>query len=96
MTLAVGLAGGLIAPLLYPAVARNARPIAKRTVKAGIAVFERAKVAAAELGEQASDLMAEVRAENAEDLNGASATPGPKPPGDVVRFHGAGGDEASG
>jgi hypothetical protein len=61
--LAAGIAGGLIAPLIYPAVARNARPVAKQAFKTAIAAFEHGRVVAAELGEHASDLMAEARAE---------------------------------
>lgn len=100
MTLAVGLAGGLIAPLLYPTVARNARPVAKRTVKAGIAAFESAKVVAAEFGEQASDLVAEARAEYDEDRKAAasyaSATPRdrPNPSDGVVPLRGSAAGEA--
>jgi Protein of unknown function (DUF5132) len=61
--LVAGVAGGLIAPLIYPAVARNARPAARKALKAGIAAVEHGRVAIAEFAEHASDLMAEARAE---------------------------------
>lgn len=61
--LVAGVAGGLIAPLIYPAVARNARPVARKALKAGIAAVEQGRVAVAEFAEHASDLMAEARAE---------------------------------
>jgi Protein of unknown function (DUF5132) len=61
--LVAGVAGGLIAPLIYPAVARNARPVARKALKAGIAAVEQGRVAVAEFAEYASDLMAEARAE---------------------------------
>jgi len=74
--LIVGVAGGLIAPLIYPAVARNARPVARKALKAGIAAVEQGRIAAAEFAEHASDLMAEARAEyEAEVKPEASAEP---------------------
>jgi len=63
LALVAGVAGGLVAPLLYPSVARNARPVTRKALKAGMAAFERGREIAAELGEQAGDLMAEARAE---------------------------------
>lgn len=93
LALGAGLAGGLIAPLFYPAVARNARPAAKRALKRGIAVFERGRVAAAELGEHASDLLAEARAEYADEqaLAGREATAASS---EVVALRGAGREAA--
>jgi hypothetical protein len=72
--LVAGLVGGLLAPLVYPSLARGARPTAKRALKAGIAAFERGRVAAAELGEHASDLYAEAHAEYADEQR-----PSPRP-----------------
>lgn len=63
LVLMAGVAGGLVAPLLYPSVARNARPVTRKALKAGMAAFERGREIAAELGEQAGDLLAEARAE---------------------------------
>lgn len=65
--LVAGVAGGLIAPLIYPAVARNARPTARKVLKAGIAAVEHGRVAVAEFAEHASDLMAEAQAEYDEE-----------------------------
>jgi hypothetical protein len=58
-----GMAGGLVAPLIFPSLAGRARPAAKGAIKAGLALFERARVATAELGESATDLFAEAKAE---------------------------------
>ena len=74
VALAAGVAGGLIAPLIYPAVARNARPAAKKALRAGMAAYDRGRVAAAELGEHASDLLAEARAEYEKTQQPAAAT----------------------
>lgn len=89
--LVAGVAGGLVAPLLYPAVARNARPAAKRAMKAGIAAFERGRVASAELSERTSDLFAEARAEYDDEHHA------PERPSEVVTLRGSGGGrEAAG
>ena len=88
--LAAGLAGGLIAPLLYPAIARGARPTAKRMLKAGIAAFERGRVAAAELAEQASDLLAEARAEYEGERNPAPPRDDAAAPNEIVALRGSG------
>jgi hypothetical protein len=83
--LAAGLIGGLLAPLVYPAVARNARPVTRKAMKAGIAAFERGREIAAEWSEQASDLMAEARAEYDEAQTSRPAEPAAAK-NDVVRL----------
>jgi hypothetical protein len=61
--LAAGLAGGLLAPLVLPRLERNIRPATKRLFKTGIALYERGRERASELGELAGDLMSEAQAE---------------------------------
>ena len=85
---AAGVAGGLIAPLLYPAVARNARPVARKALKAGIAAVEQGRVAAAEFAEHASDLMAEARAEYEQETKPASDPEPAASAKEVVRLRG--------
>jgi hypothetical protein len=58
-----GVIGVLLAPTLAPALARAARPTAKFGIKAGLLLFERGRLAAAELRETMDDITAEVRAE---------------------------------
>jgi hypothetical protein len=58
-----GVAGGLMAPLILPRLERNFRPATKSLFKTGIALYERGRERAAEMGEFASDMMAEARAE---------------------------------
>ena len=58
-----GVAGGLMAPLILPRLERNLRPATKSLFKTGIALYERGREKAAEMGEYASDVMAEARAE---------------------------------
>ena len=87
--LIAGVAGGLIAPLIYPAVARNARPVARKALKAGIAAVEHGRVAAAEFAEHASDLMAEAWAEYEAEVKPASSTGPEISPKEVVRLRGS-------
>jgi len=87
---AAGLAGGLVAPLLYPAVARGARPAARKVLIAGIAAFEHGREAAARLGEHASDLMAEAQAEYDEQHKPAPSDDPPLAASEIVRLRGSG------
>src|SRR5579884_3664504 len=90
--LAAGVAGGLVAPLIYPAVARNARPLAKQAFRASIAAFDRGRIAVAEFGEQASDLLAEAKAEYEDGQTSAAAAPGSA--SEVVALRGSGREAA--
>jgi hypothetical protein len=66
--LLAGFAGGLMAPLMLPRLERKIRPATKRMFKTGIALYERGRERAAEIGEMASDMMAEARAEYEAEL----------------------------
>jgi hypothetical protein len=92
--LVAGVAGGLIAPLIYPAVARNARPAARKALKAGIAAVERGRIAVAEAAEHASDLMAEARAEYDAEQTAPSGHEPAMAAKEVVRLRGAARDTA--
>ncbi len=61
--LAGGAIGVFIAPLVRPAIARNARPALKAALHAGILVYQQGREAIAELGEIVEDVAAELRAE---------------------------------
>src|SRR5260370_1060817 len=68
-----GVAGSLIAPLVLPRLERNFRPATKNLFKTGIALYERGRERAAEMGEFAGDMMAEARAEyDAEQMLGVA------------------------
>ena len=86
-----GVAGGLMAPLILPRLERNFRPATKSLFKTGIALYERGRERAAEMGEFASDVMAEARAEyDAEQSVGDApegGAPDPVAAKDVVRLH---------
>jgi hypothetical protein len=93
--LTAGIIGGLVAPLVYPALARNARPVTRKAMKAGIAAFERSREAAAEFGERASDLMAEARAEYDEEHKSLPNSEQPAAAKEVVRLRGSGRETAT-
>jgi Protein of unknown function (DUF5132) len=62
-----GVIGVVLAPTVAPALAQLARPVAKAGIRAGLLLFERGRLAAAELREAMEDITAEVQAEFAEE-----------------------------
>ncbi len=62
-----GIGAVLLAPVLIPVVAGIGKPLAKKLIKGGIVAYEKSKGAFAELGETWEDMVAEARAEIAED-----------------------------
>src|SRR5271169_4460203 len=82
-----GVAGGLMAPLILPRLERNLRPATKSLFKTGIALYERGRERAAEIGEFASDMMAEARAEYDAEQSAGSAPDDPVAVNEVVRLH---------
>jgi hypothetical protein len=71
--LAIGAAAVVLGPVLLPAIARVAKPLAKTAIKAGLVAMERGRDTLTELGEVAEDVMAEARAELAEEAAAAQA-----------------------
>jgi hypothetical protein len=61
--IAGGAIGVFLAPLVRPAIARNARPTLKAAIHAGVLVYQQGREAIAELSEVIEDVAAEVRAE---------------------------------
>lgn len=92
--LVAGFAGGMMAPLVLPRLERNIRPATKSLFRKGLALYERGRERAAEIGEFASDMMAEARAEY------EAEAPMPTGEGDAVaadklaRLHNGQGKEA--
>jgi hypothetical protein len=56
----VGLAA--VAPMVFPVVARAARPALQAAIRAGVNAYEKSRESLAELGEYAEDAIAEARA----------------------------------
>ena len=94
--LLAGFAGGLAAPLMLPRLERNLRPATRSAFKTGIALYERGRERVAEIGEMASDIMAEARAEyDAEQAAaGSVATANEASANEVVRLRNTRGKEA--
>ncbi|MBW4611916.1 MAG: DUF5132 domain-containing protein [Desmonostoc vinosum HA7617-LM4] len=66
-----GIGAVLLAPIVLPIVAGIGKPIAKTIIKGGLVAYEKSKGAFAELGETWEDMVAEARAEIAEDKHPA-------------------------
>jgi hypothetical protein len=81
-----GVAGGLMAPLILPRLERNLRPATKSLFKTGISLYERGRERAAEMGEFASDMMAEARAEYDAEQSVSVAEDDPVTANEVVRL----------
>src|SRR5215813_3917104 len=85
--LAAGFAGGLLAPIVLPRLERSIRPATKRLFKTGVALYERGRERAAEIGELASDLMAEARAEYEAELPMPNGSGDAAAANEVVKLH---------
>jgi len=75
----VGVGAAVAAPMVIPAIAAVGRPLAKGALKGILAVTDRATELFAEVGEQWSDLVAEVRAEHGQAAAGAARTAKARP-----------------
>ena len=64
--LAIGIGAAILAPAVIPAVAKVAKPFIKAVIKTGIIMFEKGKETTAELGEVFEDIVAEAKSEIAE------------------------------
>jgi hypothetical protein len=74
--IAGGAIGVFLAPLVRPAIARNARPALRAALQAGLLVYRQGREAIAELGEVVEDVAAELQAEQ----NGAGLQAEKGPP----------------
>jgi hypothetical protein len=68
---------GLIAPFVFPAIRRGAKPAAKGILKGALSLTESVKEGAALAREQLSDLVAEVKVERAQEAQESAS--GKKP-----------------
>ena len=74
---ALSLGAALLGPLWRPALSRYGRPLAKTTVKGGLAAYEVGRGRLAELGETMQDLVAEAQMERVTERAGLGrAAPG--------------------
>ena len=75
-TVLLGLGVAIVAPSILPGLASGLRPLAKTLVRGGVTLYDAAKEGVAEAGEQFSDLVAETRAEMAQDDRGRAMRTG--------------------
>lgn len=61
---AIGLGVGLLAPTVFPPLARVMKPTLRAVVRAGVVAWDRGRERLAEIGEYAEDMAAEVRAQS--------------------------------
>lgn len=61
--LAIGIGAVILAPVVIPALAGVAKPLAKEIIKNGLIIYEKGRVMAAEARETLEDLAAEAQAE---------------------------------
>ncbi|MCU0534179.1 MAG: DUF5132 domain-containing protein [Hydrococcus sp. Prado102] len=62
-----GIAAIVLLPVIVPVAGKIGKPIAKAAVKGGIVLYEKGKGVVTEVGETLEDLIAEAKAELAED-----------------------------
>ncbi|YAF96275.1 MAG: DUF5132 domain-containing protein [Nodularia sp. CChRGM 3473] len=78
-----GIGAVLLAPVIIPVVAGIGKPLAKSLIKGGIVAYEKSRGAFAEMGETWEDIIAEAKAEIAEERDTpafeAASTPGDNP-----------------
>jgi len=76
-----GIGAVVAAPLLIPVVAKVGKPVAKAVVKGGIVFYEKGKGMMSETGEVFEDIVAEAKAELAEQKSHAELEPAPNSEG---------------
>jgi hypothetical protein len=62
-----GIAVIVLLPVIVPVVGKVAKPVAKAAIKGGIVLYEKGKGVMTEVGETLEDIIAEAKAEIAED-----------------------------
>ncbi len=78
----------ILAPVVVPVVAGIGKPIAKSLIKGGIALYEKSKGAIAEVGETFEDIVAEARAELAEEKQTIAVESTAADPNEIVPNNG--------
>lgn len=65
----IGIGAVALAPIFGPALAKVGKPVAKAAIKSGIVFYEKSKLVMADAGEAFGDLVAQSKAELAEQRN---------------------------
>ena len=71
--LAIGIGAAVLGPVVLPVIAGAAKPLVKAAIKGGIVLYEKGRETVAEVGEVLEDIVAEAKAEVAEEHEKAMA-----------------------
>lgn len=85
--MAIGVGLGILAPMMFPAVRRMAKPTVNAAIRAGAMAWERGRAQVAEWAEYAEDVTAEARLQRLVQEGGTAPAPTPAP-GDGEARHG--------
>ncbi|HXX82139.1 MAG TPA: DUF5132 domain-containing protein [Thermodesulfovibrionales bacterium] len=75
--LAIGIGAAVLGPAVLPVIAGVAKPVVKAAIKGGIILYEKGKETFAEMGEVIEDLVAEAKSEVEEAHKAAAASVAP-------------------
>ena len=76
--LAIGIGAAVLGPAVLPVIAGVAKPVVKAAIKGGIILYEKGKETFAEMGEVVEDLVAEAKSEVEEAHKAAAAAVAPQ------------------
>lgn len=65
--IALGIGAAILAPIVIPVVAGVGKPLTKAAIKEGLLIYEKSKEALAEVTEVLEDMVAEAKAELAQE-----------------------------
>ena len=82
--IAAGIGAAILAPIVVPVVAQVGKPLTKAAIKQGILAYEKGKEFFAEATEVFEDLVAEAKAELAQDQDNVKADSEQNPPEIIV------------
>lgn len=82
--IAAGVGAALLAPIVIPVLTQVGKPLTKAAIKQGILAYEKSKEFVAEATEVFEDLVAEAKAELADDSKGAESAPEQNKPEIIV------------
>lgn len=82
--IAATIGAAILAPIVIPALAGVAKPLAKAAIKEGLLLSEKGKEFFAEAAEVFEDLVAEAKAELAQDQTTSNSQPDPNQPEIIV------------
>lgn len=82
--LAVGVGAALLAPVVLPLVAQVGKPLTKAAIKEGLLIYEKSKEALAEVTEVFEDIVAEAKAELAQEHKNGNSSDEPNQPEIII------------